>query len=488
MKTTLEKITNNFLEGRILHPAIDQKEDIFIFGFRILTKDLKEENIFVVSDGKKIEVFDTERFEFNGKEYLVEIQRGEEKRLLPRLEERWEIKNLFKFIEDFNAAKIGEPSLREIYEKIESTTRKYLELEDALDYKLLAIWSILTYFFPIFSSFPFLHIKGPKQSGKTQTLKLLERICFNAVKDIPTLAAFCDTVDSLRGTYLIDQAEALKRKGNEELVRILTDSYKRGGGKRRLRVSAGGKKWKTIELETYSPKVFAATGDLPEDLQDRCVVIPLIRSQKVFEEPSEEDQEFQEIRALLYKCAFTQFLFLKNHYEFLKFQYRQNNSITGRELELWLPFETFLKAIGINEMETEKIKSRFRQLYGFTQYEPSDLEKAVIRVIATSFPEEKEGISLTPCEIREKIEEDLWDEKFLTNHRKEIKIGKIVGKFNLFSEKKRTSQGVVYVFKREKVEKIKRIYLKDEIDTSHTALLENEVGNLTEEIFQKNEE
>jgi len=79
MKIALEKIKNNFVQGKILHPAIDQRGDIFILGFRILTKDFKEENIFVVSDGKKIEIFDTERLELNGKEYLVEIKRGGKK-------------------------------------------------------------------------------------------------------------------------------------------------------------------------------------------------------------------------------------------------------------------------------------------------------------------------------------------------------------------------------------------------------------------------
>jgi hypothetical protein len=195
-------------------------------------------------------------------------------------------------------------------------------LETASDSAIVAAWAIGTYFFPLFSAYPFLHVKAPKGSGKSQCLTLLLQVCCNAIKARPTFAALSDTVDALRGTYLIDQADALSRRQHEDLLDILTDSYKRGGGKRRLRVQDKRGQWRTVEQETYSPKTFASIKDLPEDLRDRCLIVPLIRSQQNFLAPDEDTEDWKTIRGHLYRLLLTEHTTVANVYAIRKREYK----------------------------------------------------------------------------------------------------------------------------------------------------------------------
>src|SRR5207247_1721896 len=105
---------------------------------------------------------------------------------------------------------------------------------------------------------------------------LLQHLCLNAIKARPTIAALGDTIDSFRGTYLIDQADGLGRKGTEDFMDIIADSYKRSGGKRMfVTINEKSKTRSVVEQATYSPKAFASIRELPDDLRDRCLIIPL---------------------------------------------------------------------------------------------------------------------------------------------------------------------------------------------------------------------
>lgn len=458
-------------KGEFLHPSLDVKNSVAILGFRFIAKDLKEKIIFVTATDESITINQDNHFELNDKRYFIEAKG----RLLARIEERWDLESLMAFVGDYNNLVRKIPiSPKDIFEEIKRLSKKYIELEKDDDYSLITSWIIGTYLFPIFSAYPFLHIKAPKQSGKSQCLNFLKQICFNAVKAKPSLPALSDTVDSLRGTYLIDQADILKRNGNEELVEILTDSYKKEGGKRRIRLSEKRSSWKTVEQETYGPKAFASVGELTEDLADRCLTIPIIKSSRNFPEPSEESENWKEIRGNLYKLFLTQFSLLKSSYDVFKIHYRQSAEIIGRDLELWLPMETILKW-NVEDNGLEQLRKRFKQLYGYTEYEPSELEKEAIKSVLESLGE-KDSVLLKPQDIREKIGQDSWEDKGLSSHQKDIKIGYIIKKFNLSSEKKTTNKGVAYMFEKEKVERLSSLYCKVAENTSQSSLSTETLG------------
>lgn len=440
-------------EGEFLHPSLDIKGDLLILGFRYIAKNREEKEIFLIIKAGVIKILSEDFFEFNGKKYFLE-KRGKK---LIRLEEKWSLQELNEFLKEYRSSR-PLPKLKEVYKKIKELLKKYIELEKEIDYSLVTVWAIGTYFSPIFSAYPFLNVKAPKRSGKSQCLNLLKQICFNAVKARPSLAALSDTVDSLRGTYLIDQADTLRRKGNEDLVDILADSYKKEGGKRRIMVPAKRGGWKPREYETYGPKVFASIGELPEDLSDRCLIIPLIRSQKNFPEPNEENENWREIRGKLYKILIDNYPIIENTYNVHKVNYRIEPEVVGRELELWLPFEIMFICSGAQD-EIEEAKKRFRKLYGYTEYEPSEFEEEVIKAVLNQFQNETE-IILSPKQISEDMDSEVFSPQEDSRQRS-AKVGWTIKKFNLSSEKKpRTKEGIRYLFKKNRVENIYNSYLK----------------------------
>lgn len=436
-------------EGVLLHPSLDIKEGVLALGFRYMDKDGKEKDAFLL-------VEDTIRLTAESFVQLGEQKYHFEKRnrKLARLEERWGLKALNQFVEDYSRGKtVVEPTPQELFENIRNLAKKYVELEKEVDYSLVAVWSIGTYFFPVFSAYPFLLPKGPKGSGKTQFLNFLEQICFNAVKARPSVAAFGDTVDALRGTYLIDQADSLGRKGNDELLDIIADSYKRRGGKRRVMGPEKNKR-EVLELETYSPKALAATRELPEDLRDRFLTIPLIRSSKNFPDPDNEDEDWRGMRGENYKFLINNYKTVSSIYSVLKVQYRKSPEVHGRTLELWLPLETMLQVLGVDEEEKKKAKQRFLLQYQFTEYEPSELEEAVVKAVIELFQENEVQVVLSPKVISEQVNFDVFSASDSPKQRA-ARVGWVIRKFNISSEKKpRTKDGVCYLFEKAKVEGI----------------------------------
>jgi len=468
----MELQTIEEFDGEIMHPSLDIKNNILVVGFRYRRKPDEENELFLIVKDGGIGYQTDRTFEYNDRRYFFE----KDKRKLMRIEDRWGIAGLNQFLSDYaNVKSRSFIDSKIIFEQIKQLGKKYVELETDTDYSILAAWSMGTYFFPIFSAYPFLNIKAPKRSGKSQCLNLLSQVCFNAIKARPTLAALGDTVDALRGTYLIDQADSLERKGGEELLDILTDSYKKSGGKRRVVNFDKKKSREVLEFETYSPKVFASIRELPEDLRDRCFIVPLVRSQRNFPSPDDENENWREVRGNLYKLLLTHYDLVSSYYLIRKLDYKNQSDIVGRELELWLPLEVILKALGVDD-ELEIVKKRFLSQYGFAEYEPMELEEEVAKAIWGQLQDKSEAI-LTPKEISELIEAEFFSVGE-TSKQRAAKVGWAIKKFNLSSEKKsRTKEGVRYLFEKTKVEAVCKSYFKTELEYTPLAQPASAVKN-----------
>src|SRR3989338_4831359 len=104
-------------------------------------------------------------------------------------------------------------------------------------------------------------------------------------------------------------------------------------------------------------------------------------------------------------------------------------------------------------------KARFLSHYGFSEYEPSELEEEVIKIISQQLQEQEE-IVLTPKAISELIDAEMFSPGDTTK-QKAAKVGWAIKKFNLASEKKaRTKDGVKYLFIKSNVDSIYQGYCK----------------------------
>ena len=458
----------DYFEKTSHHPSLDIRDGMLVLGFRIKPTVDKEENLYVIARGGAITTYDDPRIQI-GESRITLAQKN---RKLEKLSSRWSYDDLMEFIDNYSAGKVREPSAQELFQKVVELAKKYVDLETDADYTIIASWIIGTYFFPAFSAFSFLNLKSPKGSGKTQCLNFLQQVCFNPMKARASLPALREAMDSIRGTYLMDQADSLHRNNNGDLCDILTDSYKRAGGQQRKMVSdSSGKTWKSEEFETYGPKVFASINQLPVDLRDRCVIVPLIRSGKNFPSPDDNHITWREVRGELYKLLISSYGLVESTYAQKASEYRIRPVVgkIGRPLELWLPIETILHLSNVDDSTLKGVEQRFFAQYGFAEFEVSELEDSVIKIVIASF-DDSEEVVLSPRDIVSQTNLDF--DEFFDTKQKAAKVGRIIKKYNLASEKlKRSNKGERYLFKKEHVEKVASGYgilIEDNPSQSYT--------------------
>ena len=317
---------------------------------------------------------------------------------------------------------------------------------------MLAAWIVATYFFMFFSAFPFIFIFGRKGSGKSRLLDILEWLTFNATKTKGiTLAALSDTVDGIRGVFLIDQAESLNNPSNEEIVGILADSYRRYGGRRRvveLRVTGR----KILEFETYAPKVFASYKDIHFDLKDRCIEIVMTKTEVDFPDTAVHYSMWSDIRDTLYRLLLTRWKDVMQIYP------NTGKDMRNRTKELWRPIETILILEKVPEDEAREIKTFFLESMHETQNELTENELELLDVLRDML-KEKGKATLTSTDIAKKLRSE-----YAAMNDKEKKslqswIGKTTKLLKLWDrEAGRIDKKRAYEFSIDRVEEILKKY------------------------------
>ena len=304
----------------IQHPALEIRSDLAVVGFRrrvVKEGAITEENVYfiVTESGIKVETAN-----------VVELPLGKvlfESKLLAT--DTADLQKLMEWCEKPSA-----PSPHELYENLKELLKCYLELPES-SYGLIAAWIMGTYLYRAFPCYPYLQFLGPKETGKSNTLELLRNLCFNAVKTSLTLAALGDTADSMRGTIIVDQAHNF----NDGLREILVDSYKMGGGKRRV-VDLSNKGRKVLEFDCYCPKAFASHDPLPDDLADRTFTVNMAPASRAYPYPSASQRDWEGIRTSLVMMT------LSSHRAVCDLVEEMSDEEGHRFGELWLPIRVVL--------------------------------------------------------------------------------------------------------------------------------------------------
>ncbi|MFC1966470.1 hypothetical protein ACFLWI_05950 [Chloroflexota bacterium] len=330
-----------------------------------------------------------------------------------------------------------QPDAQLLYEALKDCLKAYLELPNC-SYGLMAAWIIGTYFNRAFPCFPYLSALGPKETGKSNTLECLQYLCFNAVKTKLTSAALGDTADSLRGTILIDQAHNLEG----ELKEILVDSYKKGGGKRRI-VDISNKGRHTIEFDCYCPKAFASLNPLPDDLADRTFTINMAPAGRIYPSPSASKRDWKQMRTDMVKLILTAY---REVFELVEDLSETEGNRFG---ELWLPIVVILKLVKADQEEVDEIKEYCERQFSQVRYELSEWDYELVSIVV------------------EWSEDDITSEQLLDDLRLRISdvleerkpgkqwLGKAVKRLGLVLEKKGGKhKKTVYALNKEQASKL----------------------------------
>jgi putative DNA primase/helicase len=86
------------------------------------------------------------------------------------------------------------------------------------------------------------------------------------------------TIAQNKPTLIIDEFDCLN--GNEELRAVLNAGHRRRGAYRGINVPDGDDGWRPVRLPVFGAKVIGLIGDLPETLEDRSILINILRRTK----------------------------------------------------------------------------------------------------------------------------------------------------------------------------------------------------------------
>ncbi len=239
---------------------------------------------------------------------------------------RWRYKDIRRFL-DGESVKPAE-----VLNAIHQLFTAYVDFRSAVESRILTLWTIGTYFYTMFPAYPYLALNGPKNSGKSTVLRVLQPLAFNMITTCdPTGPSMFRLIHHTSCTVGIDEAERYhnpKDPGMQQIRQLLNSGYKQGMPA--IRVT--GEDLKPQAFDVYSPKILAAIMGLEDILASRCIAIPMRRTDKKM--PSfPPDFDGASLRHQLYVLALTYFQNVYQNY----FERLELHTLHNRSGELWSP-------------------------------------------------------------------------------------------------------------------------------------------------------
>ena len=219
-----------------------------------------------------------------------------------------------------------------VFNTIHNLFKTYVDFRSDIESRLLTLWTIGTYFYTMFPAYPYLALNGPKNSGKSTVMRVLQPLAFNMITTSdPTGSSMFRLIDQTRCTVGIDEAERYhnpKDPGMQQIRQLLNSGYKQGMPA--IRVT--GDDLKPQAFDVYSPKILAAIMGLEDILASRCIAIPMRRTNRKM--PSfPPDFDGATLRHHLYSLALTHFQAVYTNY----FDRPDLHKLHNRSGELWSP-------------------------------------------------------------------------------------------------------------------------------------------------------
>jgi hypothetical protein len=172
-------------------------------------------------------------------------------------------------------------ALIDVPQRLATYYRRFVVFDPPWWPEVLALWTLGTYLYPIFTTYPYLRISSPEPGcGKTLLGELIAKLSFNGELMVsPTEANIFRLAESERGTQVWDEVENREDVDQNRLKAVksvLLNGYRSGGAvPRQERISSA--EFKTVRFHVYVPRVLIGLSDLPEVVQQRVIELTLHR-------------------------------------------------------------------------------------------------------------------------------------------------------------------------------------------------------------------
>jgi len=434
----------------LLSPALGFQRDAAIVTVSVIerTKD-KKLNVqpYLVTSSRELRRLSAEQLILlNGKEVAL--------RVIPEGSEflmRWRYADIQRFLN----GEIASPG--QVYKTVHDLFTKYVDFRSDVESAILTLWTIGTYFYTMFPAYPYLALNGPKNSGKSTVMRVLQPLAFNMVTTSdPTGPSMFRLIHYTSCTVGIDEAERYhnpKDPGMQQIRQLLNSGYKQGMPAIRLI----GEDMKPQAFDVYSPKILAAIAGLEDILASRCIAIPMRRTDKQM--PCfPPDFDGAALRHMLYTLALHYFQPIYTNY----FDRPELHTLHNRSGELWSPLvalAAFFEEQGHTQGLLDTIVSAAQTDEQLSEGKAlSDREEAVLQALELLTHGEEQIVWLKAAALREQVAkllgqpvEKLGDAQW---------IGHNIKRLHLLDERgrKRSTEGMAYAIQPADVLDMMRRY------------------------------
>ena len=313
---------------------------------------------------------------------------------------RWRYSDLRRYLE-------GETVQRgEVFAIIHDLFQQYIDFRSEIESRVLTLWTVGTYFYTLFPAYPYLALNGPKNSGKSTVLRVLQPLAFNMITTSdPTGPSMFRLIHHTSCTVGIDEAERYhnpRDPGMQQIRQLLNSGYKQGMPA--IRVT--GDDFKPQAFDVYSPKILAAIMGLEDILASRCIAIPMRRTNKKM--PSlPPDFDGAAIRHQLYTLALTHFQAVYRNF----FERPELHKLHNRSGELWSP----LVALAAFFEEQESVTGLLDAISNAAEWDEqisegkslSEREEAVLQALEMLTRDKEEITWIKGTDLRERVRSNL---------------------------------------------------------------------------------
>ncbi len=359
---------------------------------------------------------------------------------------RWHPEDIKNFVEAVEDGAIPQVNLAAVFQEIRETFKDYVYFKTPQIYDFISVYIIAKYFYQLFPAFPLLIFFGPKQSGKSLNLQLMEHLAFNAllVTD-PTPAVIYRAIEELGPTLLLDEIESLasRREYAGSFMSILRSSYKRIDVPRMEEKKDGG--YILRFFQAFGPKVIATIQGIEDVLANRSIIINLVRRNPEDthlykdSDPALEKDKWRYLRNQLYLLIMTRWQELNDLID--PTMEETKKKLFNRELELWTPFLSV--ANWIDQSRNDQDRTLFTALLNMA-LEKSEQRKSqdnetnhtvmVLQALLQLTKNSKDEPWYSSYEIKEQIEKFFAEPQGWIN---EVWIGRLMNQIGITKTKRK---------------------------------------------------
>jgi hypothetical protein len=373
---------------------------------------------------------------------------------------RWRYNDIQRFL------KGEEVQPEEVFRTVHDLFTTYVDFRSPVESRILALWTIGTYFYTLFPAYPYLALNGPKNSGKSTVLRVLQPLAFNMITTSdPTGPAMFRLIHYTSCTVGIDEAERYhnpRDPGMQQIRQLLNSGYKAGMPAIRLI----GEDMKPQAFDVYSPKILAAIAGLEDILASRCITVPMRRAdRKMPFIPYEFDGAA--IRHQLYTLALTHFQQVYRNYA----ERPDLHKLHNRSGELWSPLVA-LAAFFEEQGGIVDLLSAISQAAEWDEQSSegkalSEREEAVLQALEIMTRSADTEMWVKAADLRDKVRELLGYNADQMGHVQWI--GHILNRLQLTDRNRRKAYtgGQMYLVQHHEITDMMRRYAVDAIVQSH---------------------